>query len=181
MKLTPALCCEVVQCLGVKYNDVLSSQWEDLPAPFGSDTTWLILASLYAWVWTGQWLLFRSCSILKNPRRFTVRALRSVPEDFSLSSSNFNCAWVVQYSMILSAAMPLQFFQGIDVLTLCCGYEMEMRFGFWGCTSPQSFHLVDVMLIYDNPTHTLQSCHHTQFRLFSLSYWIPKCLLFSRD
>lgn len=94
----------------------------------GWDSTWLILASLYACIWTEQWLLFRSCSILENPRRFTVRVLRSMPTRLRLGFSTCQVLTlivdVVQYDVEFSYPTVLSSVHRCAYL--CSGYEMKM-------------------------------------------------------
>lgn len=123
-KPTPALCCEVVH--GVWQRGEWCSEfvvWRSASHIYSSsvgwDTSWLVLASLCACIQTEQWLLLRSCSILENPKRFTVKALRSMPARLRLELSTCQvliiipcvcvgvCDCVVEYSGIHRAALVI--------------------------------------------------------------------------
>lgn len=163
MKLKAARCCEITLRAAMFWVHCESNCQPVCSGSAGYDATWLILASLYASTWTEQWLLFRSCSIFENPRRFIVSTRRRMPTTLKTSNlSSFISVlfYGVQYRTILSADILLNYRQRIDVLICALDVrwkpnwrwkQTHWRRGLWGCSwhhLHKLFHLFKICIVW---------------------------------
>lgn len=154
--------------LRVKYNDVLSSQWEDLPARL-LQLCWLryyltkfgfsICLHLNRTMTPFQKLFYFRKSQAVYSQSSQKYANKTQTWAFKLSSYFFNCVCgAVQYDFECSYAAVLLTVHWY--VYLCCGYEMEISLKIkvdmlkiWlsrthMTSSPRAFHLVEMCIVW---------------------------------